>query len=63
VKVKDGSGNVRIEVDDTGFAFNASAPVAKGTITGARDEPEGALANLLAYLASRGDIINNTTAS
>jgi hypothetical protein len=33
------------------------------TVTGARDNPEGALANLLTVLAAKGIITNGTTAS
>lgn len=34
-----------------------------GTITGARDDPEAALANLLTALENAGLIVDNTTAS
>ncbi|HUV95801.1 MAG TPA: hypothetical protein VMX14_13380 [Anaerolineae bacterium] len=40
--------------------LTTNAPV---TVTGARDETEGALANLLAALATLGLITNSTTAS
>jgi hypothetical protein len=52
------SGNVTF-VGNVGF--NGSAPVAKGTITGSRSSGT-ALASLLTYLASRGDITDSTTA-
>lgn len=41
--------------------FNGSAPVAKGTITGSRGG-NAAVASLITYLASRGDITDSTTA-
>jgi len=37
--------------------------LAPETVTGARDDPEAALANLLAALASLGLIVDSTTAS
>jgi len=40
--------------------ITTSAPV---TVTGARDEPEGALKNLLIALANLGLITNSTTAT
>ena len=43
--------------------FYGSTGVAKQTVTGARDETEGALANLLTALANLGIITNSTTAS
>lgn len=58
-------GRVEIENtldhDGTLIGLNGSAPVAKGTITGSRGG-NVALANLLTYLASRGDITDSTTA-
>lgn len=48
--------------DGTTIGFNGSTPVAKGTITGSRNNNE-ALQSLLDFLESRGDIIDSTTAS
>lgn len=61
LSVRDDVGSTPLRVNKTGVGVNGSAPVAKGTITGARGG-NAALTSLLAYLASRGDIINNTTA-
>jgi hypothetical protein len=44
-----------------GVGFNGTDPVAKGTITGSRGG-NAALAALLTYLASRGDITDSSTA-
>lgn len=44
----------------TKVGLNGAAPVTKGTITGSRSG-NAALANLLTYLASRGDITDSTT--
>lgn len=46
----------------TKIGLNGATPVAKGDITGARDDGT-ALASLLTYLASRGDLLDNTTAT
>lgn len=45
------------------LGFYGATGVVKPTVTGARDETEGALANLLAALANLGIITNSTTAS
>ncbi len=42
------------------LGLNGSSPVAKGTITGSRGG-NAALASLLTYLASRGDIVDSTS--
>jgi hypothetical protein len=52
------SGDGALRVGNVGF--NGTNPVAQGTITGSRGG-NAALANLLTYLASRGDIIDSTT--
>lgn len=49
--------------DDTGSSWYGASTVAKQTITGARDNPESALANLLSALATWGPFNNSTTAS
>lgn len=54
------AGSERIEVNATGVGLHGSAPVAKGTITGSRGG-NAALASLLTYLASRGDITDSTS--
>lgn len=41
----------------------AFAAASEFTVTGARDEPEGALASLITALAAKGIIVDNTTAS
>lgn len=46
--------------DGSLIGFNGSTPVAKGTITGSRSSG-AALASLLTYLASRGDITDSST--
>jgi len=48
---------------NVGVAFFGGTPVPKQNITGARDEPEGALADLLNKLALFGLILDSTTAS
>jgi hypothetical protein len=55
--------DVQVASSDGTVGFYGTTPVAKPTVTGARDETEGALANLLAALASLGIITNSTTAS
>jgi hypothetical protein len=61
ITARDDTGAARLRVSKTGVGVNGSAPVAKGTITGSRGG-NAALASLLAYLASRGDIVDSTTA-
>jgi hypothetical protein len=53
VTIEANSGGVRV-------GFNGATPVAKPTITGSRGG-NAALANLLAALASRGDLTDSTT--
>jgi hypothetical protein len=55
------SGGLALVVGNAGVGFNGASQVARGTITGSRSG-NAALANLLTYLASRGDITDNTTA-
>lgn len=50
-----------LDHDGSLIGLNGATPVAKGTITGSRGG-NAALASLLTYLASRGDIIDNSTA-
>jgi hypothetical protein len=52
------SGGVQVHKN---IGLNGSAPVAKGTVTGSRGG-NAALASLLTYLASRGDITDSSTA-
>ena len=49
--------------DGSNIGLFATAPVAQQTVTGARDVPEEALADLLTKLALYGLIVDNTTAS
>jgi hypothetical protein len=48
---------------DQTLGFYGATGVAKPTVTGARDETEGALKNLIAALAAQGLIVDGTTAS
>jgi hypothetical protein len=59
----ENSGNARIEADGTGVGFFGATPIARPTVVGARDDPEGALANLLEELANLGLITDSTTVS
>jgi hypothetical protein len=55
-------GTAKVTVGPSGnLGLNGAAPVAKGVITGSRGG-NAALASLLTYLASRGDITDSTTA-
>jgi len=45
------------------IGMHGAAAVAQQTVSGARDDPEAALANLLTALDTRGDIVDSTTAS
>ena len=47
----------------TKAGFYSTAPIAKPTVTGARDETEGAIKSLLTQLAALGLITDSTTAS
>lgn len=47
----------------TKVGFNGTAAIAKPAVSGARNNPEAALANLLTALANLGLITNSTTAS
>jgi hypothetical protein len=55
-----GSQATAIEANTTGIGLNGATPVAKGTISGSKSDGT-ALASLLTYLASRGDITDSTT--
>lgn len=61
------NGDVRIDgdIDHNGsnIGFFSVSPAAQQNITGARDDPEAALANLLTGLANLGLITDSTTAS
>lgn len=61
--VFENSGNERFESNSTGLGFFGSTPIARPTVVGARDDPEGALATLLEELANLGLISDLTTAS
>jgi hypothetical protein len=66
--VNNDSGDTCLECYDGGagsprIGFLGAAAVARPTVSGARDDPEGALADLLAELATLGLITNSTTAS
>ncbi|KKN83862.1 hypothetical protein LCGC14_0295150 [marine sediment metagenome] len=49
--------------DGSTVGFYGTAPIAKPAVTGARDNPEGALADLLTELANLGLITDSSTAS
>jgi len=53
----------RISVSDVGISFFNATPIAKPTVSGARDAPEEALADLLVELENLGLITDSTTAS
>jgi hypothetical protein len=53
--------NGALNHDGSTIGLNGNTPVAKGTITGSRGG-NAALASLLAFLASRGDITDSSTA-
>lgn len=59
LSIAAGAGAVSIGVNNIGL--NGATPVAKGNITGAKGG-NAALASLLSYLASRGDITDSTGA-
>lgn len=61
VRLKDGAGANKVEVNTTGIGFHATAPVAKPTVTGSRGG-NAALASLLTALANYGLITDSTTA-
>lgn len=50
-----------LAIDATAVGFFGETPVARPEVTGVRDDPEAALANLLAALASLGLITDSTT--
>lgn len=58
--IQNGS-DVVFEADSTGIGLNGAPPVPRGVITGSRSNPAQILAQLLAYLSARGDIIDETT--
>lgn len=47
----------------SGIGFYQTSPVSQGTVEGARDNPEGALADLLSKLEDTGLIVDNTSSS
>ena len=53
---------IGLETDQT-LGFYGSVGVVKPTVSGARDDGEGALASLLTALADLGLIVNSTTAT
>ena len=72
----DNAGNIALQTSQVGgtqavqlamsggkLGFYATAPIALGTVSGARDDPEAALANLLTALSNVGLINDTTTAS
>ena len=67
--LNNGAGNPAIEVNSVSastavaLGFYGATPRGKQTISGARDDPEAALADLLASLALLGLITDSTTAS
>lgn len=58
-----GTPVVSIDGNDPYLSFYNATPIAKPTVSGARDTPEGALADLLSELANLGLITDSTTAS
>jgi hypothetical protein len=53
----------RIKLDGTGLGFFGATPIAQPAVTGARDDTEAALANLLTALDSLGLIDDQSTAT
>jgi hypothetical protein len=63
IRLRDSADNTVLEIQGADkVAFHGATPQAKATITGVRSDPEGALKNLLAALAARGDFTDSTTA-
>jgi hypothetical protein len=60
-KMRDGTSAIKFQWNTTGVGFNASAPIAKPTISGSRGG-NAALADLLTKLATYGLITDGTTA-
>lgn len=54
---------VGLQVGNGTLGFYTTAPIAKPTVSGARDDPEAALANLLTAAANIGWLTDSTTAS
>lgn len=57
------SATKRFSFNATGISFFGGTPIAKPTVSGARDVPEGALAALLVELDNLNLVTDNTTAS
>jgi hypothetical protein len=63
IQLMDSAANVILEVEGANkLGFHGATPQTKATISGSRADPEGALKNLLAALAARGDFTDSTTA-
>jgi len=63
-----GHNNLYPKTDDEWYATKSDGTEQQITnvgtsLTGARDDPEAALANLITILAAQGFIVDNTTAS
>ena len=62
VRLTSGDGTNQVLVNNTGLGVNGTSPIAKPTVTGARDDGT-ALASLLTALANYGFITDSTTAT
>lgn len=64
LKLQDVGGNTLVEIQGASkVALFGVTPITRPAVTGARNDPEGALKNLLAQLALLGAITDSTTAS
>ena len=65
IRGNDGVGGLGtlIETDNVGLGLFGASPIARPTVSGSRDNPEQALANLLTALDSLGAVTDSTTAS
>ncbi len=61
VRLRDGGGITKFQVNSTGVGFYNTTPAAQPTITGSRGG-NAALANLLTQLATLGLVVDGTTA-
>jgi hypothetical protein len=57
------AGGVEIQVEDEALGFYGVSTTTRQTVSGARDNPEEALANLISAMATLGLIIDGTSAS
>ena len=61
--LQDAGSTTHWQIDEAIQKLNAALEHAPASVTGARDTPEEALANLLTALATLGLITDNTTIS